>query len=77
MATTAITIGPQFSMTQNEIYALPAVSVEIIQLTGAVLQTSLEAATNFANISTTIVTGAFARVITGNATITLRKNGVG
>lgn len=77
MATTAISIGPQFTMLQNVVYALPSVSVEVIELTGAVLQTSLLIGASFSNTSSTIITAVFARVVTGNATITLRKNGVG
>lgn len=76
MATTAISVGPQFTMTQNVVYALPGISVEVVQLSAAI-ETSLELAISFAATTSTILTGAYARCTTGNATITLRKNGVG
>ncbi|MET0787076.1 MAG: hypothetical protein ABWY25_10255 [Paenisporosarcina sp.] len=76
MATTAISIGPQFTMTQNIVFALPGVSVEVVQLSAAI-ETSLEVAGTFTATTSTILTGAFVRCTTGNATITLRKNGVG
>lgn len=76
MPTTLITVGPQFTMTQNVVYALPGISVEVSQLSAAI-QTSLEVGGTFTATTSPILTGAFARCTTGNATITLRKNGVG
>lgn len=72
----SIPIGPQFSMTQNIEYALPAVSVEVSQLSAAI-QTALQSGGTYTATTSPILTGAFVRCTTGNATITLRKNGVG
>lgn len=74
--TIEIPIGPQFTMTQNVEYALPAVSVEVIQLSAAI-QTSLTIGGSYTATTSTILTGAAIKCTTGDATITLRKNGVG
>lgn len=78
MPTNSIPVGVPTTLVMNTIYALPVMSVEVAaNATGAVLQTSLEATTNFSNISSNILTGAFVRCVTASPTITLRKNGVG
>lgn len=69
----SIPIGPSTTLTQNVVYALPAVSCEII--TSLALQSSLDG-TNFTAFTSGIVNGAFVRCTTGNAVVTLRKNGV-
>ncbi len=74
--TEEIPIGPQFTMLQNVEYALPGVSVEVIQLSAAI-QTALVAGGSYTATTSTILTGAAAKCTSGNATITLRKNGVG
>lgn len=72
---TSIPIGVPTTITQNVVYALPSVSVEIA--TTAALQSSLEEGSGFTAFTSGIVTGIFIRCTSGNATVTLRKNGVG
>ncbi len=69
-----VPIGQTVTLTQNQVYALPAVSVEA--QTSLQLQTSLQVGAGFANATSTILTGAWVRCATGNAVVTLRKNGV-
>lgn len=76
MPTAAITIGPQFTMLQNVEYALPTISVMVVQLSAAI-ETAFALGGTYTATASPILTGAFARCTTGNATITLRKNGVG
>jgi hypothetical protein len=75
MPTTSIPIGPPFEMLQNVEYALPAVSCFVLSVTAAI-QTSLTLGGTYTTTNSPILTGAFVRCATGNATITLRKNGV-
>jgi hypothetical protein len=73
---TEIPFGPQFSMLQNVAYTLPSAdSVQVIQVSAAI-QTSLDGST-WTTTNSSILSGIFVRCATGNATITLRKNGVG
>lgn len=69
-----VPIGQTVTLTQNQVYALPAVSVEA--QTSLQLQTSLQVGSGFANATSNILTGAWVRCTTGNAVVTLRKNGV-
>jgi len=73
--TTAITIGPQFTMLQNVEYALPVISVFVAQLSAAI-QTSLTKGGSYTATTSPVLTKCFIKCTTGNATITLRKNGV-
>ena len=73
--TNLLPIGPATLILQNVVWAVPGVSCNI--QTTAVLQSSLTVAGTYSNFASDIVTGCFVKCITGNATVTLRKNGVG
>lgn len=71
----AIPVGPATVLTQNVVYALPAVSV-VIQTTAA-LESSILEAGPFSAFTTSIATGCFVRCTTGNATVKLKDNTAG
>lgn len=76
MPTESIPIGPQYTLVQNVEYALPSVSCVVIQLSAAI-ETSLQLGGTYTATTSPVLTGGYVRCTTGNATITLRKNGVG
>ena len=71
---TSIPIGVTVVLTQNVVYGMPAMSVEI--QTTAALQSSLDNST-FTAFTSAIVTGAFVKCTSGAATVRLRDNNVG
>lgn len=71
----AIPVGVTVTILQNVVYALPTVSVEIS--TTAALESAITEALGFTAFTSGIVNGCFIRCTTGNATVRLRKNGVG
>lgn len=75
MPTMTIPIDRPTAITQNIVYAIPPISVEV-QTTNA-LQSSLFVDTGFSSFAAAIITGCFIRCTVGNATVTLRKNAVG
>jgi hypothetical protein len=75
MPTTLVSCGPPTTLTQNQVYAVPAVSCDI-QSTIA-LESALLAVGPWTAFTSALVTGAFIRCTTGNAVVTLRQNAVG
>lgn len=73
--TNEIPIGPTTLILQNVVWAIPAVSCNI--QTSAALASSLTVGGTYTAFTSDIVTGCFVKCTTGNATVTLRKNGVG
>lgn len=72
---TSIPIGQTVVLTQNVVYGMPAMSVEIE--TTAALESSLTEGGTFTAFTSAIVTGAFVKCTSGAATVRLRDNNVG
>lgn len=70
----AIPIGPAVVLTQNTVYALPAVSC-IINSTLA-LESSIDGV-SFTAFTSAIATGCFVRCTTGSPTVKLKDNTAG
>ena len=69
-----IPVGLTVTLVQNQIYALPAVSVEI--QTSLAIQSSVSFTSGFQLCTSSILNSGFIRCVAGAAVVTLRKNGV-
>lgn len=77
MSTPIITIpiGIPTTITQNVEYAVPPFSVNV--QTSTALQSALSLGGTYTAFTAGIITGCFVKCTSGNAIVTLRKNGVG